>query len=304
MAPVSMVLAEEAPRTLYISDLAKNGLTARRRSSKHTPRGTPGDRRQAPAFLARSLGVQPEPVRQHTAGAEIATAELATTAGRAPSETVMHSSHPAEAVVLAAAQASEMSRLLAKPVTAGPAGEEDEDTATGIDEEASQASTVDIVEFCDDRVVRGLAAALEQMVAMAEETPIRTSFHSVRAPGVTITAYLQRLAKFFCCSAECFVLALVYIDRVIQKCPQVAVCSLTCHRLSACSLTLAAKWHDDVFYSNAYYAKVCGLSTKELSGLEEKLLVLLGHRLVVQPEEFEMYRAMLHKVAGPRGAEQ
>ncbi len=58
------------------------------------------------------------------------------------------------------------------------------------------------------------------------------------------------------CSGECFVLALVYIDRIIQSNPSFMVNSLNIHRLLITSVMLAAKFFDDQYFNNAYYA-VC-----------------------------------------------
>ena len=38
-----------------------------------------------------------------------------------------------------------------------------------------------------------------------------------------------------------------------------AVCKLSLHRVLAASLVVSAKFVDDIYYSNQYYSKVCGL---------------------------------------------
>lgn len=43
--------------------------------------------------------------------------------------------------------------------------------------------------------------------------------------------FLHSISKYACCSGECFVLALVYIDRIIQSNPTFVVNSLNIHRL-------------------------------------------------------------------------
>ena len=44
-----------------------------------------------------------------------------------------------------------------------------------------------------------------------------TKFHSRKAPGVSISDYMERIQKHTRCSDSCYLIALVYIDRVIQK---------------------------------------------------------------------------------------
>ena len=74
-----------------------------------------------------------------------------------------------------------------------------------------------------------------------------SKFHALRPPAISIKDYLQRVAKYAACSGECFVLALVYIDRIIQSNPTFVVNSLNIHRLLITSIMLAAKFFDDQY---------------------------------------------------------
>ncbi|CAN1246856.1 CYCP3-1 [Linum grandiflorum] len=55
--------------------------------------------------------------------------------------------------------------------------------------------------------------------------------------------------------------------------------SLNVHRLLITSIMLAAKFVDDAFFNNAYYARVGGISTGELNNWKEKLLQTDSTRL-------------------------
>ncbi|CAE8593267.1 unnamed protein product, partial [Polarella glacialis] len=118
-----------------------------------------------------------------------------------------------------------------------------------------------------------------------------TKFHSVRPPQLPIRDYLIRIAKYFQCSRECFVLCLVYIDRIVKLHPDFTICNLNIHRLLVTSVMLSVKFFDDVYYSNAYYAKVGGVRTKEVNVLEAQFLHLIDWRLAVTSEEFDQYRS-------------
>merc|ERR1719247_705209 len=113
-----------------------------------------------------------------------------------------------------------------------------------------------------------------------------TFFHSVRPPTLKVHDYLARIRKYFLASDECYVMALVYIDRVGKIDPAMTVCELNVHRLLVISAMLAAKFHDDVYYSNNYYAKVGGVRTREVNALEVLFLRLIGWRLHVTPQEY------------------
>lgn len=99
------------------------------------------------------------------------------------------------------------------------------------------------------------------------------------------------------CSVECFVLALVYVDRIMQANWRFLLTSLNVHRLLLTAVMTAVKYHDDCSYNNAYYAKVGGIPLGELNALEIELLFLLGFDLHVPAEVFDRYLAELRKHA-------
>jgi len=148
----------------------------------------------------------------------------------------------------------------------------------------------------DAQLAGGLAAAVSKLAAMATEPGRLTCFHSKCVPPMSVVAYMARLHQYFGCSSTCYVLALVYVDRLVKRCPDIVISPLCCHRLLFASVVVAAKFHDDLFYSNAHYSKVGGVRVAELNGMELRLMNLLGWQLQVSPEEYETY-SKLCKVA-------
>lgn len=53
---------------------------------------------------------------------------------------------------------------------------------------------------------------------------------------------------------------------------------------------LAAKFYDDRFFHNSYYAKVAGISHEEFNHLERVLVFLLDFKLIISPNLFFTYR--------------
>jgi len=93
-------------------------------------------------------------------------------------------------------------------------------------------------------------------------------------------------------------LALVYIDRLIQR-NNFLLTELNVHRVVVTAVLLAAKFFDDAYYNNAYYAKVGGVLVSEMNGLEVDFLFRINFSLHVTPELFQKYRQELasHSVA-------
>ncbi|CAD7962029.1 unnamed protein product [Amoebophrya sp. A120] len=120
-------------------------------------------------------------------------------------------------------------------------------------------------------------------------------FYIAGRPNLGIEQYVDRLRKYFHCSLECFVLAFIYIDRVVTLNRSVITLgSGNVHRLLLASLTVATKYWDDIYYSNGHYAKVGGVTTREIDNMEYQFLCLVNWRLFVSPDEFKGYMNMIN----------
>lgn len=146
-------------------------------------------------------------------------------------------------------------------------------------------------------VVHVLAAVLDRLVganaSLARADPGQvTKFHALKAPGIGVLQYLERIHKYASCSTECFILALIYIDRLIQR-NNFLLTELNVHRVVITSILLAAKFFDDAYYNNAYYAKVGGVLVSEMNSLEVEFLFRINFSLHVAPDLFHKYHAEL-----------
>jgi len=165
---------------------------------------------------------------------------------------------------------------------------------------------MDYYGFCNSEhesnyIVPVLASVLNQLIARNDKMPINpesmTRFHAFKPPSITVQNYLNRVVKYVACSTECFIMALIYIDRIIQRNTCFIITSLNVHRLLITSVMLAMKFFEDSYYTNAYYAKVGGVSCSEMNALELDFLFLIDFSLNVTPDLFSRYRAELVKHA-------
>jgi len=129
-------------------------------------------------------------------------------------------------------------------------------------------------------------------------TPQVTRFHATQPPKITIKAYLERIAMFSHCSEECFVLALIYIDRLILTSGNFLVNSFNVHRLVITSVMVAAKFFDDQYFNNAHYGRVGGVSCEEINQLEVEFLFMINFNLSV---EKKLYTTYDERLVRPRG---
>ncbi|SBT36245.1 cyclin, putative (CYC3) [Plasmodium ovale wallikeri] len=131
---------------------------------------------------------------------------------------------------------------------------------------------------------------LVEMIRVSRNEGKITSFHASQVPEISIKSYMERIGKYIGCSNECFVLLLIYVDRIIKMHKDITLSLLCVHRLVITAAMIAAKFLDDVYYSNAFYAKVGGVTTTELNKLEAHFLSLLDYKLYVSPQEYDLYR--------------
>jgi len=120
-----------------------------------------------------------------------------------------------------------------------------------------------------------------------------TALHGNRAPSISVHDYISRMHKYFKCSDSCLVVCLAYMDRLMQQQPEFEFNDLCIHRLLAAGLVISKKFQDDVGYSNAYYAQVCGVTVQEINSLEATLLKLINWKVAISVEEFAKYHSGL-----------
>ena len=133
-------------------------------------------------------------------------------------------------------------------------------------------------------ILEGVVRHYDTMIASASLTP----FAALCQPNILICDYLERILEYTHCSIECFLLSLVYIDRLIQS-GHVPVNSFTIHRVIIVSIVLAIKFNDDSFYDSASYALIGGIPVEELNYLEMEFLKEINFSLLVSCEDYQKY---------------
>ncbi|EXB37571.1 hypothetical protein L484_021775 [Morus notabilis] len=125
---------------------------------------------------------------------------------------------------------------------------------------------------------------------------IRTRiFDCNETPDMTIQSYLERIFRYTRAGPSVYVVAYVYIDRFCQTNPGFRINGRNVHRLLVTTIMVASKYVEDMNYRNSYFARVGGLTTKELNKLELEFLFLMGFKLHVNVSVFESYCCHLER---------
>ncbi|WOK98929.1 cyclin-P4-1-like [Canna indica] len=122
-----------------------------------------------------------------------------------------------------------------------------------------------------------------------------SAFHGLTKPSISVRSYLERIFRYAHCSPSCFVVAYIYLDRFVRRHPAVSLDSLNVHRFLITGVLTAVKFLDDIYYNNAYFAKVGGISLMEMNYLEIDFLFGLGFELNVTPVTFGYYCSILQR---------
>ena len=105
------------------------------------------------------------------------------------------------------------------------------------------------------RVVAALAGILERVaerndaaVAAELSVPAASAFRATTKPGISVRAYMARIARFAGCSPACYVVAYVYLDRLLRRRRRLALAvdSYSVHRLLITAVLAAVKFMDDM----------------------------------------------------------
>uniref|UniRef100_A0A804MCF9 Cyclin N-terminal domain-containing protein n=1 Tax=Zea mays TaxID=4577 RepID=A0A804MCF9_MAIZE len=98
-----------------------------------------------------------------------------------------------------------------------------------------------------ERVVERNDAVADELAAGTESAAPPSAFRATARPDISVRSYMARIARFAGCSPACYVVAYVYLDRLLRRARSApAVDSYTVHRLLITAVLAAVKFMDDV----------------------------------------------------------
>ena len=133
----------------------------------------------------------------------------------------------------------------------------------------------------------------ESNISDSNESAIISVFTSNKTPQISIKKYLTRIMKYSKPETSTVIICLIYIDKICENSSlQLSIYNI--HRIILSCMILALKYNEDDYYSNKYYAKVGGISLKELNELEYNIMVLLQFNFFIDDITYEKYQAQLN----------
>eukprot|EP01066_Platyproteum_vivax_P006435 Platyproteum_vivax@DN2233_c0_g1_i1.p1 len=160
-------------------------------------------------------------------------------------------------------------------------------TPEGFQKTVTLEESTDDLLGTSDEIVAIIPAVLSDFMRLPNRKP--SVFDSDFAEKVSLNSYFRRIRKYFQCSNEAYVLALIYLNRLTGF----SINQSSVHKLFLTSLVVAAKFIDDEYLYNWAYAKVGFCSLKSLNELEDAFLELIHYNLHVKVKEFVKFRNYL-----------
>src|SRR6516225_9011112 len=121
----------------------------------------------------------------------------------------------------------------------------------------------------------------------------------IAPPAISIPDYLFRLIVHATLTPPLLLSMVYYIDRLCALYPAFTISSLTVHRFLITSATVASKGLSDSFWTNKTYARVGGVSVRELALLELEFLWRVEWKIVPQPEVLvDYYMSLVQRSEG------
>ena len=120
-------------------------------------------------------------------------------------------------------------------------------------------------------------------------------FYSSDIPSISIQDYLYRIHFYSEVEDNTLILALIYIDKLCDI-SSIILSEYNIYKILFTSIVIAIKYNEDLFYDNKYYARIAGVTLKELKKMESEFLRLIKFELYVNKNIFEKYKMYINKI--------
>ena len=164
-------------------------------------------------------------------------------------------------------------------------------------DEDTEISNIDSNQsFNDFSIVQRISSTLEGIINKNEAENTENNlvdydhspFTHKTVPKISIEDYLNRIQKYSELEDSTLIIALIYIDRLLEN-KNIKLSIYNVHRILFTAVLLAIKYNEDEIYENNIFAEIFGVSNKELNNLESEFLDLIEFNLFITKKIFQLY---------------
>ena len=137
-------------------------------------------------------------------------------------------------------------------------------------------------------IVNNLNEIMEENKQMGNSQLKDNLFYLDQIPDVSLEEYIYHLLKYTEISISTLIIAIIYIDQFCEKYRYV-LSMHNIHRILLIFVYLSIKFNEDIKIKEDYYAKIAGVSVKDLNTLEYQICVGMNFDFYVKSEYYQQY---------------
>lgn len=155
-----------------------------------------------------------------------------------------------------------------------------------------------IVSVTVSKLLEAMATQFHMQMSNNKEMKYKvTVFDLHTVPDIQLWDYIFRIMLKSKCNYRDLIVALVYIDKLINSEVISGISFHNIHKLLALSVMASTKFFDDIHYSNAYWSKFVGIPLRELNNAEIIFLQSLKFDLNIDYEIMIMWSESIARFA-------
>ena len=117
-------------------------------------------------------------------------------------------------------------------------------------------------------------------------------FNSLKVPKLSLGDFLYRIMYYSKVNDETLISSLILIDRYCKN-NKIILTIYNIHYLLFTSILTTIKFMEDKFFSNKYYAIICGIKLSHLNKMEYEFLCGIKFELFIDKDFFIQYQNLL-----------
>ena len=117
-------------------------------------------------------------------------------------------------------------------------------------------------------------------------------FNSLKVPKLSLGDFLYRIMYYSKVNDETLISSLILIDRYCKK-NKIILTIYNIHNLLFTSILATIKFMEDKFFSNKFYALICGIKLSYLNKMEYEFLCGIKFELFIDKDFFLQYQNLL-----------
>ena len=117
-------------------------------------------------------------------------------------------------------------------------------------------------------------------------------FNSLKVPKLSLGDFMYRITYYSKVNDEILISSLILIDRYCKK-NKIILTVYNIHYLLFTSILVTIKFMEDKFFSNKYYATICGIKLSHLNKMEYEFLCGIKFEIFIHEKFFVKYQNLL-----------